>query len=72
MFTNEEIKVKKQEIDLAINTFPTNLKIVLNNGNVVQKLSTDRFAYYEKDNIIRLVNKKWLVDLIYYISKELK
>lgn len=72
MFTNEEIKVKKQEIDLALSTIPPNLKIVLGNGNVVQKLSTDRFAYYEKDNIIQLVNKKWLVDLIYYISRELK
>lgn len=72
MFTNEEIKVKKQEIDLALSTIPPNLKIVLGNGNVVLKLSTDRFAYYEKDNIIRLVNKKWLVDLIYYISRELK
>lgn len=48
MFTNEEIKVKKQEIDLALSTILPNLKIVLNNGNVVQKLSTDRFAYYEK------------------------
>lgn len=72
MFTNEEIKVKKQEINLALSTIPPNLKIVLDNENVVQKLSTDRFAYYEKDNIIRLVNKKWLVDLIYYISRELK
>lgn len=72
MFTNEEIKVKKQEIDLALSTIPPNLKIVLGNGNVVLKLSTDRFAYYEKDNIIRLVNKKWLVDLIYYTSRELK
>lgn len=72
MFTNKEIKVKKQEIDLALSTIPPNLKIVLGNENIVQKLSTDRFAYYEKDNIIRLVNKKWLVDLIYYISRELK
>lgn len=72
MLTNEEIKVKKQEIDLALSTIPPNLKIVLGNENIVQKLSTDRFAYYEKDNIIRLVNKKWLVDLIYYISRELK
>ena len=72
MFTNEEIKVKKQEINLALSIIPPNLKIVLGNGNVVLKLSTDRFAYYEKDNIIRLVNKKWLVDLIYYISRELK
>lgn len=72
MFTNEEIKVKKQEIDLALSIILPNLKIILGNGNVVQKLSTDRFAYYEKDNIIRLVNKKWLVDLIYYISRELK